>query len=82
MAYATREFLSIAPTGSINVLGVSGGVEPFFCLDTNAQLNQCLNQNENLGIRKNTIKTNETSWHRIHEDLPEWAKITFSKHSI
>jgi ribonucleoside-diphosphate reductase alpha chain len=70
--------LSIAPTGSIsNLLGVSGGVEPYFMLGYNRTIKSMFEEEKTIWVGEKTpmrmIKFLKLD---THEDLPEWAKIT------
>lgn len=70
--------LSIAPTGSIsNVLGVSGGVEPFFMLGYNRNIQSMFEAEKTITVWEKTPKA-LAAYLRIEtiEELPEWAKIT------
>ena len=70
--------LSIAPTGSIsNVLGVSGGVEPFFMLGYNRNIQSVFEGEKTITVWEKTPK--ELAQHLgvdSIEELPEWAKTT------
>ena len=70
--------LSIAPTGSIsNVLGVSGGVEPFFMLGYNRNIQSVFEGERTITVWEKTPK--ELAQHLgvdTIEELPEWAKVT------
>jgi len=70
--------LSIAPTGSIsNVLGVSGGVEPFFMLGYNRIIQSMFEAEKTITVWEKTPKALAAHL-RIEtiDELPEWAKIT------
>jgi ribonucleoside-diphosphate reductase alpha chain len=70
--------LSIAPTGSIsNVLGVSGGVEPFFMLGYNRNIKSIFEDEKIITVWEKTPK----EFARFLgidtlDELPKWAKIT------
>lgn len=70
--------LSIAPTGSIsNVLGVSGGVEPFFMLGYNRTIQSMFEEEKTITVWEKTPRL--LARHlgiETMNDLPEWAKIT------
>lgn len=70
--------LSIAPTGSIsNVLGVSGGVEPFFMLGYQREIKSFGEEPMKIWVYEKTplalMKAYELDH---HEELPEWALVT------
>lgn len=70
--------LSIAPTGSIsNVLGVSGGVEPFFMLGYNRNIKSIFEDEKIITVWEKTPKelARFLSIDTLDE-LPTWAKIT------
>jgi len=70
--------LSIAPTGSIsNVLGVSGGVEPFFMLGYNRTIQSMFEAEKTITVWEKTPKALAAHL-KIDsmEELPEWAKVT------
>ncbi len=70
--------LSIAPTGSIsNILGISGGVEPFFMLGYQRIIKSIFEEEKAIWVYEKTpqrlmkhLKVDNL------DDLPEWAKIT------
>lgn len=70
--------LSIAPTGSIsNVLGVSGGVEPFFMLGYNRTIQSMFEGDKTITVWEKTPKA--LAQHlgvETIEELPTWAKVT------
>lgn len=70
--------LSIAPTGSIsNVLGVSGGVEPFFMLGYQRTIKSFGDEDVLIWVVEKTPRQlMEHLGLDSPEDLPEWAKIT------
>jgi ribonucleoside-diphosphate reductase alpha chain len=70
--------LSIAPTGSIsNVLGVSGGVEPFFMLGYNRTIQSMFEAEKTITVWEKTPKA-LAAYLRVDsiDELPYWAKIT------
>lgn len=70
--------LSIAPTGSIsNVLGVSGGVEPFFMLGYNRNIQSMFEAEKTITVWEKTPKALAAHL-RIEtiEELPRWAQVT------
>jgi len=70
--------LSIAPTGSIsNVLGVSGGVEPFFMLGYNRTIQSMFEAEKTITVWEKTPKA-LAAYLRVDtiDELPHWAKIT------
>lgn len=70
--------LSIAPTGSIsNLLGVSGGVEPFYMLGYNRTIQSMFENERTITVWEKTPKL--LAQHlgiELMDDLPEWAKVT------
>lgn len=70
--------LSIAPTGSIsNILGVSGGVEPFFLLAYWRLIKSMYETERNIEvIEKTPAKLLKAMGLESTKDLPEWAKVT------
>lgn len=70
--------LSIAPTGSIsNVLGVSGGVEPFFNHGYQRQIESMFEEIVKIWVYERTpLKLMKHLGIKDLEDLPEWAKVT------
>jgi len=70
--------LSIAPTGSIsNVLGVSGGVEPFFMLGYNRTIQSMFEAEKTITVWEKTPKALAAHLKADSiEELPEWAKVT------
>lgn len=70
--------LSIAPTGSIsNVLGVSGGVEPFFMLGYQREIKSFGEEPMKIWVvEKTPKKLMDHLSLKSPEELPEWAKIT------
>lgn len=75
--------LSIAPTGSIsNVLGVSGGVEPFFQLNYTRRIISLFETERTITVwEKAPLALAKTRGIEL-EDLPEWAKVTSQNISI
>ncbi len=69
--------LSIAPTGSIsNILGVSGGVEPFFQINYTRRIVSMFEEEKTITIWEKTPVALANAMKVEPEDLPEWAKIT------
>ena len=70
--------LSIAPTGSIsNVLGVSGGVEPFFMLGYERTIKSMFEGERTITVWEKTPLKLAKKLNVTHiNDLPEWAKVT------
>jgi len=70
--------LSIAPTGSIsNVLGVSGGVEPFFMLGYNRVIQSVFEGERTVTVWEKTPKELAKRLNvETLEELPVWASIT------
>jgi len=69
--------LSIAPTGSIsNILGVSGGVEPFFQISYTRRIISMFDGEKKITVWEKTPLAMAKSMNIDPEDLPEWAKIT------
>lgn len=70
--------LSIAPTGSIsNVLGVSGGIEPFFNLGYNREIKSIEGESKIITVFEKTPKELAKFLNiENQEELPEWAKLT------
>lgn len=70
--------LSIAPTGSIsNILGVSGGVEPFFLLGYNRTIKSMFEEEKTIWVgEKAPMKMMKYMKLENHTELPEWAQIT------
>lgn len=70
--------LSVAPTGSIsNVFGVSGGVEPFFMLGYERNIQSIFDGERNVTVWERTPKL-LAKYLKVDtvDELPEWAKIT------
>jgi len=69
--------LSIAPTGSIsNILGVSGGVEPFFQISYTRRIISMFDGEKKIIVWEKTPLAMAKSMNIDPEDLPEWTKIT------
>lgn len=70
--------LSIAPTGSIsNIIGVSGGVEPYFMLGYQRTIKSMFEDEKTIWVYEKTpLKLMNHLELTSHIDLPEWAQIT------
>ena len=69
--------LSIAPTGSIsNVLGVSGGVEPFFQISYTRRIVSIYDEEKTINVWEKTPLHLARAMGISPEKLPEWALIT------
>jgi ribonucleoside-diphosphate reductase alpha chain len=70
--------LSVAPTGSIsNILGVSGGVEPFFMLSYNRTIKSMFETERTIEVvEKTPAKLMKEMGVEHTSELPEWAKVT------
>ena len=69
--------LSIAPTGSIsNILGVSGGVEPFFQISYTRRIISMFDGEKKIIVWEKTPLAMAKSMNIDPEELPEWTKIT------
>lgn len=70
--------LSIAPTGSIsNIIGVSGGVEPFFMLGYERTITSMFETEKKVWIYEKTpLRLLKHLKLDHHDKLPEWAKVT------
>lgn len=70
--------LSIAPTGSIsNILGVSGGVEPFFMLGYERTITSMFESDKKVWVYEKTpLKLLRYLKLDHHDKLPAWAKVT------
>lgn len=69
--------LSIAPTGSIsNILGVSGGVEPFFQINYTRRIISMFDEEKKITVWEKTPLAMAKALDIDPEDLPEWTKIT------
>lgn len=69
--------LSVAPTGSIsNILGVSGGVEPFYQINYTRRIISMFDEEKKITVWEKTPLEMARALDIDPEDLPEWAKIT------
>ncbi len=69
--------LSVAPTGSIsNILGVSGGVEPFFQINYTRRIISMFDEEKKITVWEKTPLEMARVLGIEPEELPEWAKIT------
>jgi ribonucleoside-diphosphate reductase alpha chain len=70
--------LSIAPTGSIsNVLGVSGGVEPYFMLGYQREIQSMFSEVMKIWVYERTpLKLMKFMGVDNHTQLPDWARVT------
>ncbi|MDY0295181.1 MAG: adenosylcobalamin-dependent ribonucleoside-diphosphate reductase [Acholeplasmataceae bacterium] len=69
--------LSIAPTGSIsNILGVSGGVEPFFQINYTRRIVSMFDEEKTITVWEKTPVALAKALGVKPEELPEWALIT------
>ena len=70
--------LSVAPTGSIsNIIGVSGGVEPYFMLGYQRTIKSMFEQERNIWVYEKTpLKLMKHLGVEDHTKLPDWATIT------
>lgn len=69
--------LSIAPTGSIsNILGVSGGVEPFFQLNYTRRITSMFENEKVITVWEKTPLALAKAMEIDPEKLPAWAEIT------
>ena len=70
--------LSVAPTGSIsNIIGVSGGVEPYFMLGYQRTVKSMFEQERNIWVYEKTpLKLMKHLGVEDHTKLPDWATIT------
>jgi ribonucleoside-diphosphate reductase alpha chain len=69
--------LSIAPTGSIsNILGVSGGVEPFFQINYTRRIISIFEDEKTITVWEKTPVALAKAMNVDPEDLPAWALIT------
>lgn len=69
--------LSIAPTGSIsNILGVSGGVEPFFQINYTRRITSMFESEKVITVWEKTPLALAKSMGVDPSDLPAWALIT------
>ncbi len=69
--------LSVAPTGSIsNILGVSGGIEPFFQINYTRRIISMFDTEKKITIWEKTPLEMAKALGIEPEELPEWASIT------
>lgn len=70
--------LSIAPTGSIsNILGVSGGVEPFYMLGYERTITSMFETEKKVWVYEKTpLRLLKYLKLDHHDKLPSWAKVT------
>jgi ribonucleoside-diphosphate reductase alpha chain len=69
--------LSVAPTGSIsNILGVSGGVEPFFQLNYTRRIISMFDEEKKITVWEKTPLELAKAMDVEPEELPEWVNIT------
>lgn len=69
--------LSIAPTGSIsNIIGVSGGVEPFYQINYTRRIVSMFDAEKTITIWEKTPLALANALDVEPEDLPKWALIT------
>lgn len=69
--------LSIAPTGSIsNILGVSGGVEPYFQINYTRRIISMFEEEKKITVWEKTPLAMAKAQNIEPEELPEWTKIT------
>jgi ribonucleoside-diphosphate reductase alpha chain len=69
--------LSIAPTGSIsNILGISGGVEPFFQINYTRRIISMFDEEKKITVWEKTPLAMAKALDIDPEDLPDWTKIT------
>jgi ribonucleoside-diphosphate reductase alpha chain len=69
--------LSIAPTGSIsNILGVSGGVEPFFQINYTRRIVSMFEEERTITVWEKTPVALAEAMGIKPDQLPEWALIT------
>lgn len=70
--------LSIAPTGSIsNLLGVSGGVEPFFMLGYERTITSMFESDKKVWVYEKTpLRLLKHLKLDHHDKLPSWAQVT------
>jgi len=69
--------LSVAPTGSIsNILGVSGGVEPFFQINYTRRIISMFDEEKKITVWEKAPLEMAKVMKIDPEELPEWAKIT------
>lgn len=69
--------LSVAPTGSIsNILGISGGVEPFFQINYTRRIISMFDEEKKITVWEKTPLEMARVLNIEPEKLPEWTKIT------
>ena len=69
--------LSIAPTGSIsNILGVSGGVEPYFQINYTRRIISMFDEEKKITVWEKTPLAMAKTLDIDPNELPEWTKIT------
>ncbi len=69
--------ISVAPTGSIsNILGISGGVEPFFQINYTRRIISMFDEEKKITVWEKTPLEMAKALDVEPEQLPEWAKIT------
>ncbi|MFP4178333.1 MAG: adenosylcobalamin-dependent ribonucleoside-diphosphate reductase [Acholeplasmataceae bacterium] len=69
--------LSIAPTGSIsNILGVSGGVEPFYQMNYTRRIVSMFDEEKTITVWEKTPVALAKAMNIKPEELPDWALIT------
>jgi ribonucleoside-diphosphate reductase alpha chain len=69
--------LSVAPTGSIsNILGVSGGVEPFFQINYTRRIISMFDEEKKITVWEKTPLEMSRVLDIAPENLPDWTKIT------
>jgi ribonucleoside-diphosphate reductase alpha chain len=69
--------LSVAPTGSIsNILGISGGVEPFFQINYTRRIISMFDEEKKITVWEKTPLEMARVLDIEPEKLPEWTKIT------
>ena len=74
---ANSRLLSIAPTGSIsNILGVSGGIEPYFKLNYTRRIISMFESERTIDVWEKTPLALAKALGIKPNDLPGWAKIT------
>ena len=69
--------LSVAPTGSIsNIVGVSGGVEPYYQLNYKRRIVSMFEEEKTIMVWEKTPLALAKAMDIDPDNLPEWAKIT------
>lgn len=69
--------LSVAPTGSIsNILGVSGGVEPFFQINYTRRIISMFDEEKKITVWEKTPLEMARVLNVNPDELPEWTQIT------